>query len=1017
MTRKFLSSVLYTLAFLLISCAVLITIISYLLKDLKHYTELTLKLVEEKTGYNISIDDIHWSLAQGAGLRIDNLRITDNTHQVLLFSSKRVHILTAFFPLLKKQIKVNKVLFDKPEIFVFREYDGSWIVITTPLVNEKYSKTDGTFFDFSLSLKKFHLRNGKLLYRDKFCDVKADFEHINLEVKQDWYSKMYGISAYAELSPKGSFSIDGDMTFLPFNANFQNLSSNANLVLNSISLTKFMPYLKPILPSAITNSLFDANLNLSLLPEFKFAAHGKVTSSNFSFYIQDRKPVYLGQCIFNIKMHGDRDALWCDHLTFNLPEGVNFNGEFSITKLHEKAPFLDINFDTNWFNTNSLNQFVTRNDVALAPYKDIVQRISDGEIALKNVHIQTHLNKVVPDQISVLYGELSIKNALISTLKNTPPLKIIEADFELNRSTILGILAAQWLSDDMHTLHAEITPVFHNPCFHLTIDSAVPSKALNTVLPEVIDNPMYNGILKTLSGFIAVQTKIGYENKFRISSEIDLTQAGYQIANFVAKPIGLANKLYLKADFTEDQKDPSFSFNFNVDDKQTAFGTIQGWPLPTVKGSYLLQALDITSFELPSLPSTIQLKGTCTGRGSFCFPKPSLSQFPLKGSFSIDGLEIGEPGSNNPLIASTLDTRISEQMIFISKSFTKVGETYFTASGNLTKLVPPRGKLTANAGFYDIDDFVQTIQRMKHISKKKDQESVPPEKSIFRRTCLDMDLKAKKVNFRSWNGDNATSTFSYKNGVMLWEDINIKAGQGIIQGKVVYDFRVPEEKQLNLMPSRSDVDFLWLVPDLKKEELITGRTNLTGTFFSTFSKNEDIVPNMEGDFHISITEGKIRKFTVLSKILSMLNITMILKLKVPDLLEKGMPFDSIQADFEMKKVIMETENLTLKSPAMNLSAVGSIHLLQKEIDLIVGVQPLETIGKIVGTIPIAKNIFTGKDKSLTVGYFHVQGPYKNASVRPLPIKSFRSAVSKIFKSILNIPREILSPKKAKEPHQ
>ena len=114
---------------------------------------------------------------------------------------------------------------------------------------------------------------------------------------------------------------------------------------------------------------------------------------------------------------------------------------------------------------------------------------------------------------------------------------------------------------------------------------------------------------------------------------------------------------------------------------------------------------------------------------------------------------------------------------------------------------------------------------------------------------------------------------------------------------------------------------------------------------------------------------------------------------------------------------METENLTLKSPAMNLSAVGSIHILQKEIDMIVGVQPLETIGKIVGTIPIAKNIFTGKDKSLTVGYFHVQGPYENASVRPLPIKSFRRAVSKIFKSILNIPREILSPKGEKEPRK
>jgi len=110
MTRKFFSFSLYVSSIMLILCAVIITVGSYLLKDLTYYTKLALMKIEEKTGYQVSLDDINWSIAKGAGIRIDNLRVVDTTRNLLIFSSRKVHILTALFPIFEGHFIISKVI-------------------------------------------------------------------------------------------------------------------------------------------------------------------------------------------------------------------------------------------------------------------------------------------------------------------------------------------------------------------------------------------------------------------------------------------------------------------------------------------------------------------------------------------------------------------------------------------------------------------------------------------------------------------------------------------------------------------------------------------------------------------------------------------------------------------------------------------------------------------------------------------------------------------------------------------
>jgi hypothetical protein len=288
------------------------------------------------------------------------------------------------------------------------------------------------------------------------------------------------------------------------------------------------------------------------------------------------------------------------------------------------------------------------------------------------------------------------------------------------------------------------------------------------------------------------------------------------------------------------------------------------------------------------------------------------------------------------------------------------------------------------------------------------------EKAFFRRVVINIPAHARKGKFMSWHFTDGKTNISIKDGVMTYGDIDMHAYQGIINGTVIHDFSQPDVFRLTFIPDAKGIEFEGFLPELKENNVIAGKIDLEGMYTSLFRRDFEIVPHMEGNFKIKMQDAKLGKFTIISKIFSLLNFTEMINLKMPHMLSKGMPIDTITGTFAIKSGIAHTEDLFLKSPAMNLSAVGDIIFPKKEIDLIIGVQPLETIGKILGSIPIAGKILTGENKTITVSYFQVSGPYKDASVKPIPVESLSRGVITIFKRLYNLPQEIFKPGQSKE---
>jgi hypothetical protein len=160
---------------------------------------------------------------------------------------------------------------------------------------------------------------------------------------------------------------------------------------------------------------------------------------------------------------------------------------------------------------------------------------------------------------------------------------------------------------------------------------------------------------------------------------------------------------------------------------------------------------------------------------------------------------------------------------------------------------------------------------------------------------------------------------------------------------------------------------------------------------------------MNASFNIQVKNGVIRRSTLLSTFITKINIFKKISPDASEKILKNMPFDLIDGDFTMNDSIMKTDNLILTSPALNLTAIGEVNLKKSELDLIVGTQVLKTIGKIIGNIPIAGDLFTVDNKALTLGYFQIKGPFEKPTIRSLPFKSLGLGIKSFFKSILDIP--------------
>jgi uncharacterized protein involved in outer membrane biogenesis len=264
-------------------------------------------------------------------------------------------------------------------------------------------------------------------------------------------------------------------------------------------------------------------------------------------------------------------------------------------------------------------------------------------------------------------------------------------------------------------------------------------------------------------------------------------------------------------------------------------------------------------------------------------------------------------------------------------------------------------------------------------------DGVPGE---FREVQATLDLQGNRIQIQPWQARLAEGSF--------------RASGEIRHRGERWSLR------MNFQETRGRVEQL-LDGLYKGKGEVTGTFSLGGNLTSEGEKAADFRRNLNGELTLYMRDGRMGRYTVMAKILSLLNVMQLLEIRSPDLSAEGMPYESLSAEIKIEGGIARTDNLVLNSPAMKVNAVGKVNLAEETVDFTVAVKPLQTVDRIVTSIPLAGWILGGKEQSLLVAYFQVNGPLGDPQVKPIPLQSVNRNLFGIFRHLLEIPEALTGP--------
>jgi hypothetical protein len=237
-----------------------------------------------------------------------------------------------------------------------------------------------------------------------------------------------------------------------------------------------------------------------------------------------------------------------------------------------------------------------------------------------------------------------------------------------------------------------------------------------------------------------------------------------------------------------------------------------------------------------------------------------------------------------------------------------------------------------------------------------------------------------------------------------WHVYNMSATA--YRGRVKLDLigRAPDN-WIHMTGSAIDMDPapLFMLGGKNKESPLLGHLFLAIDLWANTDTN--FFETLAGDISVTVRDGTLNKFTLLSRLLSFIDVKNWLSAQIPDPRIHGIPFKTIITDFKGKSGLFYTDNFVLQGPVMDVTANGSIQLGGSALDMQVGMFPFDTVDWVLNHIPlIGERLGAGTGK-MVAAYFHVSGPVSDPSITPKPIAS----VAQFVKKTLGMPINIIRP--------
>lgn len=334
------------------------------------------------------------------------------------------------------------------------------------------------------------------------------------------------------------------------------------------------------------------------------------------------------------------------------------------------------------------------------------------------------------------------------------------------------------------------------------------------------------------------------------------------------------------------------------------------------------------------------------------------------------------------------------------------GGTEASVRGTISFQPPFNVQLDITSEFVRISEVVDLWSHRSGTEKKRSEPDLVEGAETKPRATVTINAQVKRGNLYGMSFHDAFGVIVPTRNRLSIHPLDFSVGEGYCNAQILIEFSTGAPTLLRVSGHAEDVDALEVYRELLNLKNIV-RGKLRGDFYLYGEIGANYLPSSYGKFSIQIRDGVLHQFPVLSKVFSLLNVSQIFALQLPDMDLEGMPFDTLSANVHLDKGVLTSEDLKIRSEAMNQVYIGQFNLMAKEVDLTVTIHPLGTVDKIVSLIPVAGWLLTGEDKALLTASFSVKGKTDDVSVAVMPLETLTKPTIGLLRRTLGLPFKLI----------
>jgi uncharacterized protein involved in outer membrane biogenesis len=1053
---------------LLVSVATLVTATAFFLPyllDVNAYRSEIITTLQQSLNRPVSFSSGSFAWHFGPSFQFKSFTVKERDGVADFLKARQITVQLSLMPLLRKKVELKNLILDETTISLFRNSDGIYNI--DDLLKPGKENVRVNFNKISIN-KGTLLWSDMACRKEPFTAALRD---ITLTADQLGRGKNGYIKLIADIPAVSGaptrLSLSGSLKLPSGEISLLETVADCNLSVKQAEIGRFWPYFGRFVPFANTGGRLDFVTSFKGMLQ-DFSAKGKILINGSSVIWPTVFHATLSPKALQVEYTVALTKQLINFSTVDLSmEGFRIKGSLQIHDYLTKDPRIIARAHTpSSFRYEDVRNYVPYGIIDSGTADYIENKIKTGIFKLDTGVLDGRVSQIAHMEVGQNYNTLLIRGpvekAVLSYGPKAPTFNNLKGVVELKGKNFNLIGMTGNFGTSPFSLNGSITEYNTDKTGDYPVSMDISPHA-----PEMAWLAKVAGIPKleySNSSSLRLNGS-GHYSAYRLNGDWDLKQAAYSLPGYVSKPLSMPQTLKFSTVIGKESTRVT-SVNYNLQPLVITGSGLIGYGEKPYLGFDLQTNRFMMSESLPILSMWQKYKpqGTVQAHIKGGGDPADLSAMDYYGTVNLSKMSF-QPDDRLKLISgvSGLIT-LNGNSLETASMATRYGNSVINMKAAIKSLKNPEGDITLSSQQLFLRDL-KLAEGHPDASFRRFNASV-----TLRKDSISLHSVSGQINSSNFNlsgvyltGRSPKATISVASSKLDLDDLrmfsapaqktdnpqssamdlkltlNVESGNfgkltfskmnaaaqqdkgtiylqnltaGTLGGKLTARGRIApggdkgDRYDLTVDITRADAEKLFAALDISRE--VTGYLTLHGDLTARGNTLIEIKKSALGNIRLSMNNGTLRKFNTLSKVFSILNVSQLLKFKLPDMASGGMPYSSIKGSISVKDGILSTQDFFISSNAINVSIVGNADIVKEELNLTLGAQPLQTVDKIVNRIPIVGWLLTGKDKDLLTAYFEAKGKWSDPQVSAIPVKSMSKGILHIFIRAFELPVKLFT---------